>query len=141
MHRILGRCAGPRETIGDGHSKKYVGTPDAARGPRRGNSHLTADPARGRRVVVTGAAGFIGRHLIRRLRDEAVSVLAVVRTIPRDGAREPGVDYVERDLERVETLGDVLRGHLAQRRVPDVVRRPAERAPVVADRVWCESDA
>ena len=53
-------------------------------------------------------------------------MLAVVRAIPRDGAREPGVDYVERDLERVETLRDVLRSG-------DVIVHAAARAHVMND--------
>jgi UDP-glucose 4-epimerase len=70
--------------------------------------------------VVTGATGFIGTHLVRRLRRERTPVLAIVRTAPPDRSAEPGVEYAIRDLERTDTLSDVLRNgdvvvHLAAR--------------------------
>src|SRR5881628_1699828 len=72
------------------------------------------------RMVVTGATGFIGTHLISRLRREGLPVLAVVRAIPTHAPLPQGVEYVARDLERVDTLADVLRSgdvvvHLAAR--------------------------
>jgi UDP-glucose 4-epimerase len=72
------------------------------------------------RVVVTGATGFIGTHLIRRLSREGTPVLAIVRTPPPDRSAHPGVEYAIRDLERTESLRDVLRAgdvvvHLAAR--------------------------
>jgi nucleoside-diphosphate-sugar epimerase len=59
-------------------------------------------------VVVTGATGFIGAHLVRRLRNDRAPVLALVRRRPPATAAEPGVTYVERDLEQIDTLRDVL---------------------------------
>lgn len=38
----------------------------------------------GRRVLLTGATGFIGRHLVRRLLDEGVEVSALVRSADDD---------------------------------------------------------
>ena len=72
------------------------------------------------RVVVTGATGFIGTHLIRRLRREGTKVLAVVRTPPTGHAEHSGVEWAVRDLERTDSLRDVLRAgdvivHLAAR--------------------------
>jgi len=69
---------------------------------------------------VTGATGFIGTHLLARLRRERLPVLAVVRRAPSGTAADPDVTFVERDLERVETLRDILRPgdaivHLAAR--------------------------
>ena len=78
------------------------------------------------RVVVTGATGFIGGHLIRRLQREHLPVLAVVRAVPA-GPPAPRVTYVERDLERVDTLRDVL--HPA-----DVIVHLAARVHVMRDR-------
>jgi len=75
------------------------------------------------RVVVTGATGFIGAHLIRRLRRERLPVIAVVRTAP-GGVAERELTYVERDLERVESIRDVLRPD-------DVVVHLAARAHVM----------
>jgi UDP-glucose 4-epimerase len=59
-------------------------------------------------VVVTGATGFIGAHLVRRLRNDGAPVLALVRRRPSAAAAEPGVTYVERDLEQVGTIRDLL---------------------------------
>ena len=69
---------------------------------------------------MTGATGFIGTHLIRRLRREQVPVLAIVRTPPAASSGGDGVEYAVRDLERTDTLRDVLHSgdvvvHLAAR--------------------------
>jgi len=60
------------------------------------------------RVVVTGATGFIGTHLLRRLSRERLPVLAVVRQTPTTSAADSNLTYVERDMERVETIRDLL---------------------------------
>ena len=75
---------------------------------------------------MTGATGFIGRHLIRRLRAEGESVVAVVRARPTADSCEAGVEYVVRDLERVDTLRDLLEGG-------DVIVHAAARAHVMHD--------
>lgn len=79
---------------------------------------MHADPIT--RVVVTGAAGFIGSALVRRLTHDGFAVLGVVRAAPAANAQVEGVEYVHRDLERVDSVADVLRGgdvvvHLAAR--------------------------
>lgn len=53
------------------------------------------------RVAVTGAGGFLGGHLVRRLREEGVEIIPLVRA---------GDTSVDRALERPELLGklDVL---------------------------------
>jgi UDP-glucose 4-epimerase len=61
-----------------------------------------------KRVVVTGATGFIGAHLVRRLRNDRVPVVALVRRAPPTAAGAPSVTYVERDLEQIDTIRDVL---------------------------------
>ena len=71
------------------------------------------------RVVVTGAAGFVGTHLVRRLRAGGVPVVAVVRTVPPGAIAPPGVTVRARDLAR-GTLSDVIQQgdrvvHLAAR--------------------------
>ena len=73
----------------------------------------------GERVVITGAAGFVGTHLVRRLRASGMPVVAVVRTAPGQGIAGPGTTVIARDLSR-DTLSDVIqRGdlvvHLAAR--------------------------
>jgi NADH dehydrogenase len=59
------------------------------------------------RSLVTGAGGFVGTHLVRRL----LEVGGRVRAMVRDGARLPdGVERVTADLTRPETLGPALDG-------------------------------
>lgn len=77
------------------------------------------DAERAGRVVVTGAAGFVGSHLLRRLRAGGLPVVAVVRTAPAGGIAPPGITVIARDLA-CDTLSDVIqRGdrvvHLAAR--------------------------
>lgn len=51
-------------------------------------------------AIVTGAAGFLGRGVVRELRAAGWSVRALTRQPLRLGAREPGVDYRVCDLAR-----------------------------------------
>lgn len=56
-------------------------------------------------VLVTGAGGFLGGRLLRRLVAEGAKVRAAVRRVPKNAV--PGVDYVAGDLgdpEYVDTL-------------------------------------
>lgn len=58
-------------------------------------------------ILVTGASGFVGRHLVKRLEGKAR------RAMVRDRSRfpdAPGVEVVEADLTRPETLGAALAG-------------------------------
>src|SRR5215207_3289132 len=101
-------------------SEKYVGALDATGVEWWAGRPLSVPSEHGSRVVVTGATGFIGTHLIRRLQREHTPVLAIVRTSPSGQASERGVEYAVRDLERTDTLRDLLRSgdvvvHLAAR--------------------------
>jgi predicted dehydrogenase/nucleoside-diphosphate-sugar epimerase len=60
-------------------------------------------------AVVTGAAGFLGRGVVRELRAAGWSVRALTRQPLRLGAREPGVDYRACDLSR-PIPADVMAG-------------------------------
>ncbi|UCE84582.1 MAG: NAD-dependent epimerase/dehydratase family protein, partial [Deltaproteobacteria bacterium] len=70
-------------------------------------------PASARRVLVTGAAGFIGRRLIGSLaadRGDLETLVAMdVREVP-SAQRAPGVEYVVGDV-RDAALEDLLRSH------------------------------
>ena len=103
-----------------------------------------------RRVVVTGAAGFVGTHLVRRLRGAGIPVVAVVRTRLPAADADPGIIVIERDLAR-GTLSDVIQPgdfvvHLAARvHVMHEVSKDAEsdyvEANVEQTRMLCRSAA
>jgi dihydroflavonol-4-reductase len=60
------------------------------------------------RAFVTGATGFIGGHLVRRLRDRGDDVVALVRSAPRaETLRDAGIELAEGDLS---DLAAVRRG-------------------------------
>ena len=50
------------------------------------------------RVAVTGASGFVGRHVIQALRMRDVEVVAVSRSAPVDQAELPAVEVVSLDI-------------------------------------------
>ncbi len=61
----------------------------------------------GLRVLVTGANGFLGRHLIERLKRENVSIHAVSRSTPISAE---GVHWVQGDLTEGDWLQDLVSG-------------------------------
>jgi dihydroflavonol-4-reductase len=57
------------------------------------------------KAFVTGGTGFIGQHLVRRLRERGDEVVALVRTPSKAGAlRDLGVQTVEGDLSDEEAI-------------------------------------
>lgn len=62
-------------------------------------------------VLVTGAAGYIGRHVVRELAERGAQVIALDRS---RGDIDAGVKYVQAELD------DVDAGFFAQHGVPDV---------------------
>ena len=61
------------------------------------------------RVLVTGASGFLGGHLVKRLSADGVPVRATTRLISRAQA-VPGVEWVQCDVAREEDLIRALAG-------------------------------
>ena len=55
------------------------------------------------KVLLTGASGFIGHHVLRALQKHAIEVVAVGRTRP-----QPSVQFVEADLLTVTDFGPLL---------------------------------
>lgn len=85
-------------------------------GPERPNP----ERLRGSRVLVTGARGFIGHHLVRRLIADGVSVHATTRA---DLRPQSGVHWWRVDLSDPERTTEVIR-----RVQPDVIVHLASRA-------------
>jgi dihydroflavonol-4-reductase len=74
-------------------------------------SRSRAAPRRPRRVVVTGAGGFVGGAVARRLRERGDEVVALVRDLERAAAlAEYGVELVPDDLSDVGRLAERLHG-------------------------------
>lgn len=64
-----------------------------------------------RRVLVTGATGFVGRALVAHLAARGWAVTAGVRTLPPAAERAPGIDYVAvGDIGPGTDWGAALRG-------------------------------
>ncbi|NNE71460.1 MAG: SDR family oxidoreductase [Rhodothermales bacterium] len=64
------------------------------------------------RVLVTGATGFLGSHLVRRLLSEGLDVRALVRRPDRLGDLSdlPGLEVAEGDVLDVDSLQDAVSG-------------------------------
>lgn len=94
-----------------------------------------ADPGRGV-VFVTGGSGFLGRPVLRELRERGWPVRALVRRTPSARQQIPGIEYVEGDLGK-GLSPDLLQGvavvaHLAAETAGD--RAAHERNSVLATR-------
>jgi len=62
-------------------------------------------------VLVTGATGFLGYHLVKRLNERGIRPRALVRRTSRRGALERlEVEVAEGDIEQPATLSDALEG-------------------------------
>jgi predicted dehydrogenase/nucleoside-diphosphate-sugar epimerase len=61
------------------------------------------------RVLVTGASGFLGGHLVKRLSSDGVPVRATTRLISRASSL-PGVQWIQCDLAREDELSGALSG-------------------------------
>ncbi len=65
------------------------------------------------RTFLTGAGGYIGLHIVRKLLDDGQHVTAVVRSPEKLGpfARDPRLQVVEADLEDESRIAAALPGH------------------------------
>lgn len=70
---------------------------------------MTSPSSFPRRAAVTGATGFVGRHLVRRLRAEGIEVAALVRSPLPDGEGD-GVRQVRGSLEDAGSLERAFAG-------------------------------
>jgi UDP-glucose 4-epimerase len=69
-------------------------------------SSSASDELRGRRVLVTGGAGFIGRHAVSALASEG----AHVRVVDLTPHPDPGLETVVGDLGEADVLAEALAG-------------------------------
>ena len=70
-----------------------------------------SDAGGGLHVLVTGATGYIGGRLVKRLRDRGVPIRCTVRDLGRlDGCRWPGVEIIPGDLADARATGRALDG-------------------------------
>ena len=96
----------------------------------------------GRRVLVTGGSGFIGRHVVADLRDAG----AAVRIVDLKEHPDPSVDLVQGDIADREVLERAFDGgfdgvvHLAAvtsvLRSMDTRSSPSERTSKERTRCW-----
>lgn len=61
-------------------------------------------------ILVTGATGFVGRHLVVALRAAGHRVRGATRDVDQARARAPELDWVALDLRRPDTLAPALDG-------------------------------
>ena len=62
------------------------------------------------RTLVTGATGFIGRHVVRRLLERGEPVKCLVRRQPKNGLAASGVEFVRGDVTQPDSLRAAVRG-------------------------------
>ena len=96
----IGKALDEAEAAAEASAQASLAARDAALPP--------VVPGRGV-AVVTGAAGFLGRGVVREMRAAGWPVRALTRQPLRLGAREPGVEYRACDLSR-PIPADVMAG-------------------------------
>ena len=76
------------------------------------------------KALVTGATGFLGRHLMQRLLQEGEEVWALARTSqPAAFLQGPGVRVVEGDVRRWLSLRQAVQGAESSSTVPAKLNR------------------
>lgn len=67
-------------------------------------------PTRGERVLLTGATGFVGRHVLFALRAAGYRVRCATRSPEAAAARDPQSEWVRFDLDDPESVAPALAG-------------------------------
>jgi uncharacterized protein YbjT (DUF2867 family) len=71
----------------------------------------TASPRRCFMILVTGGTGFVGRHLIQRMRKEGIAIRAVVKTVDKAQSLEAlGVNLIQGDITDKASLEKAIIG-------------------------------
>ncbi|MBO0811975.1 MAG: NAD-dependent epimerase/dehydratase family protein, partial [Microlunatus sp.] len=73
---------------------------------------MTVDASAGRRILITGGAGFIGANLTRRLLADgwSVRILDLLVTGNKDYLEGLDVEFVAGDIRNPEVVADALSG-------------------------------
>jgi predicted dehydrogenase/nucleoside-diphosphate-sugar epimerase len=106
FHRAIAAGEPPPTTGEDG--RRIVALLEAPAAEATGSVPPLVAPAPGPKVLVTGANGFLGRHLVARLVEKSVPVRALVRRAPERAV--PGVGYVVGDLGDPEAVRAAMSG-------------------------------
>ncbi len=62
-------------------------------------------------ILITGATGFVGRHLVKRLQQERLAFRAVVRSPEKTGwLKDQGVEIVPGDIHDLTSLESAIKG-------------------------------
>ncbi|HAD12157.1 MAG TPA: hypothetical protein DCF33_06930 [Saprospirales bacterium] len=62
-----------------------------------------------KKILITGASGYIGGVLAERLAADGNQVVALVRTLPESGNRSAGITWIKGDLHDMPKLNEAMR--------------------------------
>ncbi len=63
----------------------------------------------GKRILITGANGFVGNHLLHHLTNAGIFITAIDRQLPQKLKREGNVHWISIDATKVEEIETVIR--------------------------------
>ena len=111
FHQALGRSSPPPVTMNEGRSLIGWLEPfcrDAK--AERDRALRVSEPLNPRRMLITGASGFVGRALLNRLRQNGESVRVLVRRHAPELEGLPGVEVVYGDLADPQAVDRAVAG-------------------------------